>query len=175
MMLISLLLTTEKTIVHLEKVCFFGVYSVSLAFYDNCYPFFEFSFKQFISIFQKAKANKNLITIGFCVTLIGLNFNYFKPESYLDDPQKMYYTDAKRIRHEMSGILPDYIPQNLVDEPEPVDQLILSKHPDEYEILVDRTHQKLVRTDFNEDAQLDLAVASYPGWKAEINGQKVSS
>jgi len=128
--------------------------------------------------------------VAFClIALMLLNVPFFQPEGYLERNEDFYYEDQELIRREMSGILPDYIPRNLKLE-------ILKSDSDSnqetylpihitgaiifnqeafisIEEVVNRTHQKLVKIESAGDQELVFAVANYPGWKAEINGQPV--
>lgn len=98
---------------------------------------------------------------------------YFRPEEYLTNANDYYYTDPTRIRHELSSILPDYISADMVEKPTIIPtSLVMSEYQaDEIEILADRTHEKLIKTNFSEAQALELAVANYPGWTVEIDGQ----
>jgi hypothetical protein len=129
-----------------------------------------------------------IVIIGLLGVML-LNLQYFRPEKYLDNSADFYYSDAQLIRTQMSGILPDYIPNTLVLstlQPRPkageVSKPALPNNtagdviyqPDKWgdaEVLINRVHQKLVSIDINAPGDLVFAVASYPGWKAEINGK----
>lgn len=107
------------------------------------------------------------------VLLVSLNFIYFRPEKFLKDPSQFYYTDPQQIRANMSSILPDYIPTQMVDDIEPVHDLILGQiDNDRFQVLVNRTHEKLISLNLNQETAVDLAIANYPGWLAEIDGQR---
>ena len=101
---------------------------------------------------------------------------YFRPESYLEDSNQFYYTDPHRIRRQLSGILPDYISSNMATEPSIIPEgLVVNEaelDAEQYQVLVDRTQEKLVRTDFDRDTLLNLAVAEYPGWQLTIDDQR---
>jgi hypothetical protein len=101
----------------------------------------------------------------------------FQPEKYLENADSLYYADGDRIQTHMSNILQDYIPiqmaAKLDENPKPPLPLVLTSTNPEYEVLAERTHQKLIRTRFSEDGEIELAVANFPGWYAELDGQTV--
>lgn len=101
---------------------------------------------------------------------------YFRPSGYLIDSESLYYTDPYRIRHQLSGILPDYLPADMNYPPLVIPESLIVNAavvPETgYEILADQTHEKLVRTSFEEETLLELAVAHYPGWRIEIDNQR---
>jgi hypothetical protein len=137
------------------------------------------------------------ITVIGLIAVLSLNIQYFQPESYLDRNQDFYYEDPRLIRTEMSGILPDYIPNDLRLEvlkssANEAEQDINQKQPellpvnvggdviynqalfDRTEILADRPHQKLVRVSSNADTKIEFFTAWFPGWQAELNGESVA-
>jgi len=129
--------------------------------------------------FIATKINKSFHQLTlFLVLLVAIllsNFYYFRPEKYLDDANDFYYTDEKIIQSNMSEILPDYIPSEMAKKLKPPQSLIMNEDLSEenYEILVDKTHEKLVKVNFSEETELDFALADYPGWQAEIDGEDV--
>ncbi|OIP74441.1 MAG: hypothetical protein AUK08_01500 [Candidatus Pacebacteria bacterium CG2_30_36_39] len=108
------------------------------------------------------------------ISVIG-SVGFFRPDFYLDNPVDFYYTDPSRIRNELSGILPDYISSDMEEKPSIIPDQLIINHEDldaeKYDVLVDRTHEKLIKTSFSTPTKLELAVATYPGWKTEIDGQ----
>jgi hypothetical protein len=111
------------------------------------------------------------------VLLIALLFNaqFFGPKEFLDDANQFYYTDTKTISREMSGILPDYIPLQMAEELTPPESLAWceSDCEAEIEVLVDRSHENLIATNFKTDQEVEFAIADFKGWEVEIDGQKV--
>ena len=105
--------------------------------------------------------------------MVGVNGFYFRPESYLDNPNEFYYTDAARIQSQMSSILPDYIPTGMgkLEQPPQLPFLVPLGLDKEVELIVDRGHEKLYTTKFAHETKLSLSLADFPGWKFEIDGQ----
>ncbi|KKU18568.1 MAG: hypothetical protein UY13_C0002G0277 [Candidatus Pacebacteria bacterium GW2011_GWB1_47_8] len=103
---------------------------------------------------------------------------YFRPEKYLADSNQFYYTDPSLIRRELSGILHDYVPVGVPIPPSVIpEELVINEVPTangSFEVLADRTQEKLIRTNFTADTLLSLAVADYPGWRVEIDNQRWS-
>ena len=44
---------------------------------------------------------------------------------------------------------------------------------EEIEVLIDRSHENLIKTDFSADKKVEFAVADFPGWEVEIDGFSV--
>lgn len=131
------------------------------------------------------------VTVGIILVVLLHNAVFFRPEFYLDTVDSLYYTDTQRIRREMSGILPDYIPKDLsVDVmfgPEELDEhqtvpvnsdgaAVLTHQNEEIVVtLVNQTHQKLVEVTAETDSVLTFAIANYPGWQVEIDGEQIKA
>lgn len=110
---------------------------------------------------------------GCAVLVVCLfSFQYFRPESYMNNPDALYYTDPARIQTQMSGILPDYIPATVSKLPQPGLPLVeaVSGSVRTLEVLVNRSHEKLVKVDLNESGQIVLRSFAFPGWVIEVNG-----
>lgn len=101
---------------------------------------------------------------------------FFRPEKYLDDNETFYYTDASKIRTNLSSILPDYISANMKEKPSIIpDSLIINTEAvpeEEYSVQVDRVQEKLIQTHFKAETPLSLSIAHYPDWRAEIDSQR---
>lgn len=101
-----------------------------------------------------------------------VNAIYFQPERFLDDSDSLYYTDSERIAREMSGILPDYLPQQIDPEIEPNLEAITSSHS-EVAVLEDSSTQVLATISTEEQDMVVFGTADFPGWKAYIDGELV--
>lgn len=116
-----------------------------------------------------------LMYAALFVWVMALHSADFHPESYLDSSSALYSTDADRIQTQMSAVLPDYIPLDLVDVIKPPSSLF--KVPlglDQFvEPVVNRGHEKLFKTHFSHDTLLQIAIARFPGWRAEVDGAPV--
>lgn len=128
------------------------------------------------------------VWLGLAVLILS-NFYYFRPEKFLEQSDDYYYTDRRRIRENMSSILEDYVPiqmaqelppQNTVvydseDQGENTDTFSTGEHirKIEYEVLLDRTQEKLIATDAENDILLPLNLADFPGWFVELDGEKI--
>jgi hypothetical protein len=109
-----------------------------------------------------------LVWVLFLLLLV--NTWMFKPELWLGSPEALYYSTPERISKDMSGILPDYIPYDL-QEGMPVAQELASCESCQIEVLVERTHQKLVAITAAQNTTIVFSVAYFPGWLVEVNGQ----
>jgi len=113
------------------------------------------------------------VVIILVLFLLTLNARYFRPESFLGKNDDFYYSDAKKIQSNMSSILPDYIPRDMLLT-EPPTGLLYQPESLEYEIVVERSQEKLISLELAQDQVVTFAVAHYPNWAAEINGVATS-
>jgi len=100
------------------------------------------------------------------------HLKFFAPEKFLDNAADFYYTDPVKIRTEMSNILPDYIPRDLSPTLAPATKLVVTPVND-YSINLERSHEKLIKFNLGESTLVEFALANFPGWAAEIDGQPV--
>lgn len=122
---------------------------------------------------------RSIFTAVILCLLIG-NTVYFRPERYLDTDSGLYYTDASRIRAEMSGILPDFIPAQttefITDVPNDGSLFVcqtLKTCSFKVTPLVQRSHEFLASVELEESEPVTLAIAYFPGWFLEIDGKRV--
>ncbi|MBI5151230.1 MAG: hypothetical protein HZA34_01520 [Candidatus Pacebacteria bacterium] len=118
------------------------------------------------------------ITIAFIsvALLLGVNLSLFQPVNLLEDPRSMYYEDPKLIQSQMSEILPDYIPVGMSEIQKPFQRQFEVKEQEglPLEVLVDRTHEKLLRFKLQNTGNLLVRVAWFPRWTVYDNGKKIS-
>ncbi|OGJ37801.1 MAG: hypothetical protein A2383_01795 [Candidatus Pacebacteria bacterium RIFOXYB1_FULL_39_46] len=126
--------------------------------------------------FIKNKLTRVYGSLLLVIIMVIGSVTYFRPEKFLERNEDYYYTDPLLMRKNLSNILPDYavvgmpIPPTLIPE-----ELIINSQElpaDSFEILVERVHEKLIKTNFTSEATLELAVADYPGWGLEIDNQR---
>jgi hypothetical protein len=132
-------------------------------------------------------ARYGMMLVIWLVTM-GTSYHYFRPEAYLVDAPMgyanltgdYYYTDAERIRHEMSKTLWDYVPvQMKLDEKGemPVTEVVASAGGASQAALTvveNRPHVKEVKVTqpvATSGAVLDWSIADFPGWQVWVNGQ----
>lgn len=117
-----------------------------------------------------------LVVLSTIVILVPA-WRYFQPENYLSNADALYYSDPARIQTEMSEILPDFIPLQVSEDIAVRDFIVripgreLSK--EQSNILVDRSHEKLVQLEVFEETLVEWAVAEYPGWQTFVDGEPV--
>lgn len=116
------------------------------------------------------------LTAAFLIISISLSQGYyFRPERMMDVPSDYYYTDRAKIREKMSPVLPDYIPAALTTTHAVDSRLSQSDlESSQVEILVDSTSQFLVATSFDQERELVVNIASFPGWMVELDGNRTS-
>jgi len=119
----------------------------------------------------KQRGRRYLWSFLLIITLL-FNASFFKPKEFLDDSEQFYYTDEGLIQREMSGILPDYIPLQMAEELIPPTSLAWCEQDcsKELEVLIDRSHENLIKTNFKTNQIVEFAVADFPGWKVEVDG-----
>lgn len=120
----------------------------------------------------KVLSKRYLVMVVLLFILLG-NAWYFRPQTMLDNAQDLYYNDPERIQSDMSGILPDFIPEQMADSISPPEQTVWTvpeSSSDQLTLLVNRGHEKLVSTSFSDETLLQFAVADFPGWTVEFNG-----
>lgn len=122
------------------------------------------------------KMLKKVVTLLVVSLLILTNKKYFTPREQLLDPSGLYYEDKQRIQGEMSGVLADYIHQNVT-----ADQLASMPKVDrftlegdgEIEVIIDRTHEFLLKVHgTSQDSVLRVRQLAFPQWTLYTNGKK---
>ncbi|MBQ6154590.1 hypothetical protein IJI99_01790 [bacterium] len=111
--------------------------------------------------------------------LLMTSAHYFQGDSYLDEPA-FYRDDNGYIRTESSYTLVDYLPKTAANfneqgnNWEAVDESIkIVNRQQQPNVMVERMHEKLYGIESEQAGDVELAIHNYPGWSAEINGQKV--
>lgn len=138
-------------------------------------------------LFLRGRAVRIFYAWAGVALIIGTNFYYFRPEKYLENATDYYYTDSDLIRKNMSSILEDYVPKQMAENLIPQEGLLnevseTDQETDslpnqehirkiEYEILLDSTNKKLIRTNFQNEQLLDINLADFPGWMVELDGK----
>ncbi|PIS09407.1 hypothetical protein COT75_01875 [Candidatus Beckwithbacteria bacterium CG10_big_fil_rev_8_21_14_0_10_34_10] len=104
--------------------------------------------------------------------ILKVNLQYFKPQEYID-PKDLYYSDEKMIRMSMSGVIPDYIPTWVREEPEVAleDFKVINGHP-KVKVLESKTQKLGLMVDSDEESQLQLNRFYFPGWTLYLDGKK---
>ena len=122
----------------------------------------------------KSKGLRYLWTFVLLIIIL-FNAKLFKPKEYLTDANDFYYTETDLIQREMSGILPDYIPIQMAKDltPPAVFAWCETDCKDQIEVLIDRSHENLIKTNFIQEQTVEFAVADFPGWEVELDGKKV--
>ena len=111
------------------------------------------------------------------IVLVATSAHYFQGEKYLDEPS-FYQDDPFFIRDTISPILVDYLPQAwsmdwLSDDwstPTSEIRVLDNRQP---QVLVDKMHAKLYQFEREASGEVELVLAYYPGWTAQIDGQDV--
>lgn len=123
-----------------------------------------------ISYLHTQKIQTGVVLIVIFATSV-LSWKYFVPESFLEDSQALYYSDAYRIQTEMSDILPDYIPTDLSEDILPRGESTYEVKNGEanVEVVHHKTHSIQLKIAAMSEAVLQANVAYFPGWMVFIN------
>ncbi len=124
-------------------------------------------------LFALLKSRAQRILLAVIVLASALHLPYFQPTEYLEDASQLYYADPERISSHMSEILPDYIPVDLNLELPVVESRNTFLKGTEHIVLADKTHEYLMSLTAPAEMMVTVAIAYYPGWQAEVDGQSV--
>jgi hypothetical protein len=116
---------------------------------------------------------QQVLMVAWWLLLVATSAHYFQGERYL--PEADYYRgEPEYIRGASSFTLVDYLPRDFANSwqpPVPMETKIWGEGVAQPEIVVDRMHEQLYRFD-NQTAQtVEVMIANYPGWMAEVDGQ----
>lgn len=113
-------------------------------------------------------------TATVCLGLMLFNYQFFKPNAYLDNNESLYYTDPSRIAQEMSGVIPDFISRFEADKPPapPASRFELAD-PEAGLITIsdDRTHRFSLTAQVEKPTLLLIHILNFPGWEIRGNGK----
>lgn len=174
LLIFSLLLTTEKTtymwqsIAVLQFVQFpWRFLSVAIVLLGVVAPFFLFSFQSFIKRWL----------VGWIVLLAFFaNAIYFKPESQLDDPFRLYTGEIAAIQNELSPVLPDYLPRDAAERTTAAGSILNCQGECRLvTTITDKVHIKSVLVSAASPATISFSINYFPGWLTKLNGTIVET
>lgn len=127
--------------------------------------------------FYSRKISKKITFIVLllsCFLILVINLRYFRPQTYVkaDD---FYYTDEKRIKENMSGIIADYIPIWVKKEPPEIadgEYKIINGDP-KIELIENKTNKLELKIISNDDFEIQLNRFYFPGWQIYLNNKNV--
>lgn len=99
--------------------------------------------------------------------------NYFKPAEIFTNGVGHYRGDSDYIQATLSGVLVDYLPAKFANAWQPPTQAVLNLESSQYEVLVDKMHQRLYQINLPTPQWVELAIADYSYWVAELDAQVV--
>lgn len=172
---ISLLFTLEKTLVVWESISLFKFIQFPWRFLSSAIIFLGILAGAW-AVYVPAKYRYYLAVAVLVITL-GVNWQYFRPEKYLEDSQALYYSDSTRIQKQMSAILQDYVPKTLMHDPLPPKSLVVCNSSDiceNLQIVENKTHRKIIEIDEPDARFVTFSIADFPGWKAWLNGKEAA-
>lgn len=132
-----------------------------------------------ISAYAPNKGWPRNLYSGSILAILLFNFAYFKPQSYLDDANALYYTDSKLIQTQMSETLPDYIPKQMAsqkilqqaNQELPLVWLENNAVDGQVEMMFDHGFEKMALVGAKNETLLNFKVANFAGWQASIDGE----
>lgn len=168
----AILMTTEKTVAIWEAIPWWRFIQFPWR-YMSAVSFFLAVFGEALTVLLAGKLRLLVVLtlIGSCLFSGRI---YFWPEKFLDNNDALYYSDPDRIARDLSGTLVDYVPKDMpVESPLSSGLIDLDQGIDEFEVLLDRPHEKVFVINVENDQELVVNIASFPGWQATVNGQDV--
>ncbi len=112
-----------------------------------------------------------VLSVIILVTLV-TSYRYFSPVEYYQDSMGPYHYEEKQIQIDMSGILPDYLPNSFNSEIAPFQKIITDTDKIKSEVLKDGSSEKLISLEVKQELTLELSIANFPGWKAYLDGKE---
>jgi len=168
----AILMTTEKTVAIWEALPWWRFIQFPWR-YMSAVSFFLAVFGVALTVLLTGKLRLLVILTLLASCLLGGQI-YFWPEKFLESSDSLYYTDPKRIANDLSPTLVDYVPKDMPLESSPSSGLIdLDQGVAKLEVLLDRPHEKVFMIDVENDQDLIINIANFPGWQATIGGQDV--
>jgi hypothetical protein len=98
--------------------------------------------------------------------------NYFTGEKYLEEASDFYTGEPDKIATTLSGVVVDYLPISFDNEWQKSEWEVMNVE-EQPEIKVQRAHEKLYYFNLDESQEVEFAVANYPNWTAQVDGQEV--
>jgi len=171
---LALFMTTEKTLILWEQISLLKFVQFPWRFLSVAIIFISLAITSGIVSLSSKLVKFALTGVVFAILLS--NARYFRPEAYLDSPQELYSAEESQVAQKMSGILPDFLPQGFDEEALPVNlsQVVVSPELTDSSVLVNRVQEKLVFVEFSDPTDLVFALADFPGWQVEIDGEQVN-
>ncbi len=110
--------------------------------------------------------------LAIALIIVSFNATYFQPSEFLQDSTELYYSDADRIKNEMSPILPDFIPKTLTTTSVATAPIRCSVESNcsNINIISKQSDETVLRFDVGADTVATLPVAAFPGWTVYIDG-----
>jgi len=129
------------------------------------------------AVYYIGKYFKKLVFLFLIVSaglILFLNVGYFKPEEY-SGADDFYYTDKERIKEEMSGVIPDYIPVWVEKFPKKAVKKpyrVISGQA-QIKVVKDKTQQLSLNTVSKKPFELQINRFYFPGTKVMLNKKPV--
>ncbi len=174
-MLFSLLMTLEKTLFIWQSLSFLKYAQFPWRWLTIAVPMLAL-FGGVCSSLIRSNRLRYLIVLALISLTIAVNFTYFKPNKYLDNPLDLYVVEPRSIRGGMSSILPDYIPKAIPKNPiSAVDLIANTTELGDAKITIinDKVQAKLISVSSKDQLAINWALADFPGWVLEVDGKKI--
>lgn len=118
------------------------------------------------------KKVSSYLAVSIILITVSINWQYFRPEKYLEDAAVLYYDNPRRVQTHMSEILPDYIPKQMSSALAAPDRLVSCGEVacEQLNVTSDLTHKKVFLLESSTTQSIQVSIANYPGWQATIDG-----
>jgi hypothetical protein len=113
-----------------------------------------------------------LVSTALFLVLVGLNFNYFKPEAVVDINDQDYLF-SPLWEYQQREFLTDYLPKSVKIIPQDYYHPPLVVGGEETEIKLDQADKVIFLTSLGEDKEIVIKRFYFPGWQAKINRKPV--
>lgn len=115
---------------------------------------------------------KRFVVLALIFVTLVSSYRYFSPADYYQDSIGPFQYDEKQIQTNMSGILPDYLPNTFNVAIAPFKNILTETDLVKAEVLKDGNSEKLISLEVKQEMALEISLANFPGWKAYLDGKE---
>jgi hypothetical protein len=183
----SLIMTTNKSMIIWESIDLLSFLQFPWRYLSAAIVFLGLILG-YLTILLPNKIYKISYGLVLTLTIITMNSVYFQPEAFISDLEEYYYSDANKLRTDMSTTLPDYIPAGVTQDqiiPVALEGQVLhcqvisncelgDNGEVNFKVIENKVHKKKIITNFNSNKEVVFTISNFPGWTAELDSQTVT-